>query len=480
MPKRSGSLQRTFLVLFVGFTLVPFGLLFYLFLRHGDGPYFIGVSRENLGVLILLVGLLCLIGFFAVQRTLQHIVRLSDNVRKALLGQVDREMLHDLVKGEGDVADLARSFSEIVGRLEENVRHLQAAKQTLQEVMSKVARALASMETVDSLLSLVLETANRALGVRHGAIFAVGDDGQFVLKAWKSETPARDEDIRQAFAASLAWVQAQRQVFILPDVGAGLPAGGLAAPPLVCMPLSYRGSLLGALCLSGGRTGGGFTGEELSLIQNLSSQLAVSFENVRLNRSSEHVYFETMAALALAVEARDAYSHGHSEQVGLLAERIGLSMGLPEQDLKTLREAARLHDIGKIGITDAILRKATPLDEDEMNIMREHPIIGENIVAPLRTFRHLLDPIRHHHEKLDGSGYPDGLKGEQIPLITRIMAVADVYDAFRGDRPYRKALTVADSLAELDTLATQGKADPTVVEHLHRVVRVPAPAPTES
>ena len=457
-----------FLVLFVGFTLIPFCLLFYLFLRHGSGPYRIGVSRENIGVLILMVGAICLIGFFAVHRTLARIVSLSENVRKSLMGQVDRDMLRELVKGEGEVAELARSFGEIVSRLEDNVKHLQATKQTLQEVMSKVARALASMETVDSLLNLVLETANRALGTQNGAVFAVGDDGQFALKAWKTAAPAGEAAVRAAYDAALNWVRSQREVFMLVTVGESKDGDGLAAPPLVCMPLYYRGILLGALCLSGGKRGG-FTEEELTLIQNLSSQIAVSFENAKLNRDHEQVYFETMAALALAVEARDAYSRGHSEQVGLWAERIGRSMGLPDRDLKTLRDAARLHDIGKIGITDHILRKPGSLDVDEMGIMKEHPIIGENIVAPLRTFRHLLDPIRHHHEKMDGSGYPDGLKGDQISLITRIMIVADIYDAYRGNRPYRKAMTLEQAKAEMDALVGTGKVDGPVVAHLYRV-----------
>jgi HD-GYP domain-containing protein (c-di-GMP phosphodiesterase class II) len=208
----------------------------------------------------------------------------------------------------------------------------------------------------------------------------------------------------------------------------------------------------------------------MTLIQNLGSQIAVSFENARLNRDNEQVYFDTMAALALTVEARDPYSHGHSEQVGLWAERIGRAMGLPEDDIRTLHDASRLHDIGKIGITDGILRKPGPLDADEMGIMRGHPLIGENIVAPLRSFRHLLDPIRHHHERMDGSGYPDGLKGDQIPVISRIMMVADIYDALRGDRPYRVGMTLEATKAELDSLVQQNKLDGNVVAHLYKAI----------
>jgi len=380
-------------------------------------------------------------------------------------------MLRELVKSEGEVAELAKSFGEIISRLEDNVRQLEATKRTLQEVMSKVARALASMETVESLLNLMLETAHQALGTRDAAVFALEADGHsFTLKASRTSKPAAAADVLAATASALEWVRRERRAFGLTVMDGQRDPGKLFGAPMLCLPLTYRGTLLGALCLSGGRRDTGFTDDEMTLVQNLASQIAVSFENARLNRDNEQVYFDTMAALALTVEARDPYSHGHSEQVGHWAERIGRAMGLPEEDIRTLRDAARLHDIGKIGITDGILRKPGPLDADEMGIMRGHPLIGENIVAPLRSFRHLLDPIRHHHERMDGTGYPDGLKGDQIPMISRIMMVADIYDALRGNRPYRASMSLDATKAELDSLVRQNKVDGNVVAHLYKAI----------
>jgi putative two-component system response regulator len=145
-------------------------------------------------------------------------------------------------------------------------------------------------------------------------------------------------------------------------------------------------------------------------------------------------------------------------------------MGLPEISIQTLRDASRMHDIGKIGIRDAVLIKPGTLNMEERDIIRNHPIIGERIVLPVKTFKHLLDPIRHHHEQLDGSGYPDGLKGEEITPITRILVVADIYDALATSRPYREAMDPDAIKKEFDQLVSTGKIDAEVVRHLYHLI----------
>jgi len=172
----------------------------------------------------------------------------------------------------------------------------------------------------------------------------------------------------------------------------------------------------------------------------------------------------------LAVEAKDPYSRGHSERVGRYAEKIAQRLNLPEEAREILRDAARLHDIGKIGIEDKILKKEGKLSLEEKEVIRKHPIIGENILRPLKSFSRLLEPIRHHHEFLDGSGYPDGLKEGQIPLITRILTVADIFDALTTERPYRKALSYQEAKKELKILADEGKIDRKVVEALFEII----------
>ena len=146
-------------------------------------------------------------------------------------------------------------------------------------------------------------------------------------------------------------------------------------------------------------------------------------------------------ALAKAVEAKDPYTEGHIERVGMYAVGLARIIGLSEDDQDILRKGGILHDIGKVGVKDFILNKPGKLTAEEFEQMKQHPVIGERICRSLSTTRDLLSIIRHHHEKLDGSGYPDGLKDREIPVQARIMAIVDVFDALTTDRPYRQALS---------------------------------------
>ena len=166
---------------------------------------------------------------------------------------------------------------------------------------------------------------------------------------------------------------------------------------------------------------------------------------VRLQRSIG----QSLLGLATALEAKDPYTRGHSERVGAWSRRIAIALGLSPEDVETIAQAGLLHDIGKIGVPEPILRKPGALDEREWALMRRHPVIGAQIVAPFECLAGASIVIRHHHERHDGSGYPDGLAGEAIPLGSRIVAVADVYDALTSDRPYRRALSRREALDHL-------------------------------
>jgi len=160
--------------------------------------------------------------------------------------------------------------------------------------------------------------------------------------------------------------------------------------------------------------------------------------------------------LARSIEARDSYTRGHCERLSEMSARLGESLGLPEEHLKALRRAGIVHDIGKVVVPDTILLKPAPLSESEIEVIRKHPIVGERICAPLRTFRLVLPIIRHHHERHDGSGYPDGLRGSEIPLTAGILQLADVYDALTTDRPYRAAIPREVALSTMEEEAERG------------------------
>ena len=190
----------------------------------------------------------------------------------------------------------------------------------------------------------------------------------------------------------------------------------------------------------------------------------------QLNRNYTSIE-NVLLSLANAVEAKDNYTQGHTERVSILAERLGRSMDLPEKDIIALRLGGILHDVGKIGISSDILNKPGPLDQEEWAIIKTHTDIGYNICLPLlKTLGGALDIVRHHHEKMDGSSYPDGLAGDSITLNSRILAVVDTYDALTNDRPYRKSMSIDKAIIILDESAENNLLDKKIVDVLVKLL----------
>jgi putative two-component system response regulator len=177
-------------------------------------------------------------------------------------------------------------------------------------------------------------------------------------------------------------------------------------------------------------------------------------------------------SLAHSIEARDPYTHGHCERLAEMSARMGERLGVPEEQIKALRRAGVVHDIGKVAVPDSILLKPGPLTADETKVMQKHPVVGERICAPLKTFRLVLPIIRHHHEKHDGTGYPDKLQGEEIPLTARILQLSDVYDALTTDRPYKVAFMPEVALDLMGEEAERGWWDRELFEAFREMIRL--------
>ncbi len=175
-------------------------------------------------------------------------------------------------------------------------------------------------------------------------------------------------------------------------------------------------------------------------------------------------------SLALSIEAKDPYTEGHCDRLSKYSVALGEKLGLPQDPHVALRRGGLVHDIGKLSVPEHILLKPGPLTPEERKIMEQHTVIGERICAPLRSFRHVLPIIRSHHEKQDGSGYPDGLKGEQVPLTARILQITDIYDALTTDRPYRKALSSEKAFEIMREEAKRGWWDSSVLNVFEAVV----------
>src|SRR5216683_4476862 len=192
---------------------------------------------------------------------------------------------------------------------------------------------------------------------------------------------------------------------------------------------------------------------------------------LRLKNYMDEQAKSMVLSLARSVDSKQAMRNGHSERLLAYAEQLGESIGLQEEDLQELRIGCWLHDIGKIAVPDNILLKPGPLDAEEMRIVRQHPVIGEKMCAPLKSLRRILPVIRNHHERMDGSGYPDGLRGQAIPLKARILQVVDIYDALTTDRPYRTALLPEQALEILFSEADNGWLDTSVVWKFSQMCR---------
>jgi len=175
-------------------------------------------------------------------------------------------------------------------------------------------------------------------------------------------------------------------------------------------------------------------------------------------------------ALARSIESKDPYTQHHCDRLSTYAATLGEALELPGQEITALRRAGIVHDIGKVAVPDAILLKPGKLSDEEWKIMRQHPIVGERICAPLKSFRLVLPIIRHHHEKLDGSGYPDALRGEQIPLTARVLQIVDVFDALTTTRPYKRALSVHEALGTMADEVARGWWDQRIFHAFKKVL----------
>jgi len=202
-----------------------------------------------------------------------------------------------------------------------------------------------------------------------------------------------------------------------------------------------------------------FWGKPSSLLDGLGRIESL----LRLKSYIDEQAKSVVLSLARSIEAKHSLTNGHSDRLADCALQLGENLGLTEEDLEELRLACLLHDIGKMAVPDRILLKPARLNPQEIEIMRQHPVTGEQICAPLKSLRPILPLIRHHHERIDGTGYPDGLYGDEIPLKVRILQVADVYDALVNDRPYREALSSDEALGILHQEATYGWLDASLV-----------------
>lgn len=364
-----------------------------------------------------------------------------------------------------------------VGIVLDRTRLFQETQRQAQEFSSlyEVGAAVGSSLRLDQILNSVVSSAITLLEADSCSIMLLDEvRGELTMQACLGAITVRAGEVCQRLGDGIAGWVAQS--------GEPLLVQGDAVPPqirnittrehvtsAISVPLKSSGRILGVINVSsqGKRR---FTDADVHLLGRLASDAAMALGNAHLYDELRQSFMETVAALAQAVDAKDQHTRGHSERVTELALSIGAALNLSAEDMAVLRSASVLHDIGKIGIAEQILRKPGPLDADEWATMRQHPDLGAGIVGPVSSLGPVVPILQHHHERWDGTGYPGHLRGEDIPLGSRILAVADAYEAMTSNRAYRIAMSEAEATSILKA-GSGHQWDPRVVRAFLRVHR---------
>lgn len=377
----------------------------------------------------------------------------------------DREILDGISSQISITLDEARHYQETVKRAMELARKVEMI-QTMHEIDVTILSALDSTEILEVSTRMIARlmpcgkvTVALVDKVKGGFNFAAGfgtesvSKGDIIPFAQTSATEVLKTG-RPQFVSNLA-----DEAGLLPLERKLLAEGYMSH---LRVPLTVKGVVVGVLSV-GAKRKAAYTPEDLSIAVNISGQIGIALENARLISDLEELFLGTVKTLSEAIDAKSAWTRGHSERVTRFAVEIAREMGLGEEELKRLRLAGLLHDIGKLGTYESILDKPGKLTPEEMAIMKQHPAKGVDILSPISQMSDIFPAIRHHHEYFDGSGYPDGLKGPETPLLARILTVADSVDAMGADRPYRKGKPLEAVIAELKRCSGT-QFDPAVVE----------------
>lgn len=429
----------------------------------------------------------------AVRHFTKPLVRLAEGARRIGAGALDERIP---VSGRDEVAVAADAFNQMAVSLQKREEDLDRSAADLNEaygillartrelsLLLDVSQALSSTLDLDDRLAAFAEKMAKGVPVTFCRVALIDKEGdQLVIRA-AYPLRALDWDPGVGYVFPLADCPLEQQLFaeqkpvILENIHpADFRPGcieatfiGLARSALL-LPIQVKGRPVGVVLLGEMRAWDreSFHEDKVRLCSTLVDQAGVAIDNARLYEDLGNTLIQTVSCLARAIDAKSPWTRGHSERVTGYVLVVGESLGFSQEDLESLRLAALLHDIGKIGTYDFLLEKAERLTPEEFEIVRKHPLTSAEILEPISLFHPIVPAVRSHHERWDGQGYPDGLAGEAIPLCGRILALADTYDAIMADRPYRKSPGREWALGEIRRCAGT-QFDPALVEVFLRI-----------
>ncbi len=394
---------------------------------------------------MLFIGLIIIMGKRHISQPIEQLT--------AKIGEiVTHRRLGETVEPEGprEVYQLADSFNEMIIALRQRFKEFNG-------LLDCSRLASASLDPHD-VMQTILENAYPLVGCAEGIGFILDRNERLLnISVWPGRVLGSEEETslfmgrgcvwKAALTSKTAVLNADSNECIYCSHICGQWARQKGYGSIIATPLVGRENVVGVLMFM--MRENEVPEETIKLSEALANQGALVVENARLFDNLKESYLSTVIALAAAVEARDPYTRNHCERVADYAEALARRLNLPDDEIEKIRQASLLHDIGKIGIPDRILLKGGALSEAEYDVIKTHPVISASIIADIPFLEDIVPLIRHHHERFDGKGYPSGLKGEQIPLGARIIAIADAFDAMTENRPYRSALSRREALEEL-------------------------------
>jgi len=386
--------------------------------------------------LLLSLAIVFVLSNVQIRRSLEPLRQLTRGTRHISGGDFDVRVP---VVTKDEFGDLATSFNAMAHRLSRQFNALSAR--------NEIDRAILSSLDTSGIVNTVLVGAAAIGGADTAAVNLVLDEPGSA-RSFVRAGPGQDMSLtveREISITSVALQELQRnpgELWI--DGGHGelscLASFDTDMEGHLILPVRVDGVLGGWMSLGyADRTNCG--PEDRKQARQLADQVAVGFTNARLVESLDELGWATIQALARTIDAKSRWTAGHSERVTRLALALGTELGVGSEELTVIRRGGLLHDIGKIGVPAAILDKPSRLTDEEFKIVQQHPVIGARILEPVEALASVIGIVKHHHERIDGTGYPDGLSGEGIPYLARLLSVADVWDSLRSDRPYRAELS---------------------------------------
>ncbi len=351
---------------------------------------------------------------------------------------------------------------------EANKKLVQSIKEL--DTINMISKTITSVLDIDELLDRCLGEINRKLNIQHSSIMLIDENrNELLVRASRgyrsSQVLGKTQKIDEGIAGR---VVKDKKPILVQDIRRDDRFNRNERPDyktksFVSVPLVLRERVLGVINVIDKIAGEDFCESDVNLLCTIADQVSIAIENARLYKVLEENCFNMVKLLADSLDAKNRYTSGHSQRVSEYSSVIANIMGVSAKEKNTLFHAALLHDIGKIGISELVLNKPDKLDDTEYNTIKSHPVRGEEIIKPLGFLERTICHIRGHHESFDGSGYPDGLGGNDLPLLTKIMTVADAFDAMTSERTYRPSRKTNEAMSELKIMSGK-QFDPEVVD----------------